>query len=313
MLLPELPDGFAVRRPTVDDAQLVYELMVACDIAEYGEADSDVNDILGDWEGIDLSRDGWMVLGVDGRLAGYVVAIGRGPGRFKLDYYAHPDHESDELIAFLIATLEPRMAELATDGTALVEVIIPSVKERDPALLAAAGYQLERHYFRMWIGMDESPAAPVWPDGLTLRNVVPGEDDEGLFEFVMDAFDWPGREEMSSFERWRDYMMRPDHFIPELWFVVYSGGELVGAALCFDYIDYGWVRQLAVRKDWRGRSLGAALLRHVFGVFYERGRRQVALVVNAENANAQAFYKRVGMKMVRQYDEYRKPIRSTEN
>jgi ribosomal protein S18 acetylase RimI-like enzyme len=176
-------------------------------------------------------------------------------------------------------------------------------------VLEAAGYRVNKHYFRMMIEMDERPPMPVWPAGLVLRNVVPGQDDGSLFEFIITAFDWPGREAHVTFEQWQDHMMRPDHFIPELWFLLYDGDALIGAALCYDYVDYGWVRQLAVRKDWRGRGLGAALLRHAFAVFFERGRRQVALGVEANNVNALEFYNHVGMEMMRQYDEYRKMIK----
>ena len=50
------------------------------------------------------------------------------------------------------------------------------------------------------------------------------------------------------------------------------------------------------------------MLHHVFGVFYRRGQRRVALGVEAANENAYRLYERAGMSRVRQFDEYQKRI-----
>ena len=84
--------------------------------------------------------------------------------------------------------------------------------------------------------------------------------------------------------------------------------ELIGAALCYDYEDYGWVRQLGVSTAWRGQGLGSSLLRHVFRIFFQRGRRTVALGVDSKNPKAYSLYEKVGMACVRRYDEYQTPL-----
>jgi len=78
--------------------------------------------------------------------------------------------------------------------------------------------------------------------------------------------------------------------------------------LCYDYPQHGWVRQLSVTQPWRRQGLGSALLRHSFGVFYRRGHKQVALGVSSQNPNAYSLYEGVGMRRVRQYDEYEKSL-----
>jgi ribosomal protein S18 acetylase RimI-like enzyme len=51
-----------------------------------------------------------------------------------------------------------------------------------------------------------------------------------------------------------------------------------------------------VRKPWRRRGLGLALLRHAFGELYLRGERKVGLGVDASNpAGATRLYERAGM------------------
>jgi ribosomal protein S18 acetylase RimI-like enzyme len=51
-----------------------------------------------------------------------------------------------------------------------------------------------------------------------------------------------------------------------------------------------------VRRPWRRRGLGEALLLRALGQFYERGERVVQLGVDAENpSGATRLYERVGM------------------
>lgn len=306
--MTELPQGFNRRRPGAEDAQAVHALMVACDIAQYGEPDTDLNDLLADWADMDLNKDAWLVIAPDGRLAGYASLQNQGNNRFFLQSYADSADETGDLCRCLVATAE-QAAQIGAPGQITMRTIVASVNHRDQRVLAAAGYQLKKHYLRMMMEMAAPPATPSWPPGITLRHIIPGQDDEILFHFIMTAFDWPGREASTqTFAEWQSFMMRPDHFIPELWFLAFAGDELVTAALCYNYDEYGWVRQLATRRDWRGQGLGTAMLRHVFGVFYTRGHRRVALGVEAVNTGAQAFYERVGMALVRQFDEYQKRI-----
>ena len=87
-------------------------------------------------------------------------------------------------------------------------------------------------------------------------------------------------------------MMRPDTFAADLWFLGIAGEQVVGACLCLEYPGQGWVRQLGVAETSRRKGLGTALLLHAFGEF-----------------RAFTFYQRVGMKRIRQYDEYEKPLK----
>jgi ribosomal protein S18 acetylase RimI-like enzyme len=62
--------------------------------------------------------------------------------------------------------------------------------------------------------------------------------------------------------------------------------------------EAGWIASLAVRKPWRRRGLGEALLLRSLGQFYERGERVVQLGVDAENpSGATRLYERVGMRV----------------
>ena len=62
---------------------------------------------------------------------------------------------------------------------------------------------------------------------------------------------------------------------------------------------------LAVRRPWRRRGLGEALLREAFVALGAAGKRRAGLGVDAENTTgAVALYKRVGMHVVRRSDTW---------
>ena len=64
-----------------------------------------------------------------------------------------------------------------------------------------------------------------------------------------------------------------------------------------------------MRRAWRGRGIGSALLRRSFATFAERGTPRVLLNVDFENpTGAMALYEKVGMRAVRGYDVFEKPI-----
>jgi ribosomal protein S18 acetylase RimI-like enzyme len=111
-----------------------------------------------------------------------------------------------------------------------------------------------------------------------------------------------------TFDEWKSYMMHPDSFIPDLWFLLEAKNELIGCALCFEYLDLGWVRQLAVRADHRGAGLGRMLLQHAFHTFKTRGFPKVGLAVESENETAYKLYENAGMRKVVHLNEYSKKI-----
>jgi ribosomal protein S18 acetylase RimI-like enzyme len=67
-----------------------------------------------------------------------------------------------------------------------------------------------------------------------------------------------------------------------------------------------------VRRPWRKRGLGLALLNHSFGEFYRRGYRRVGLGVDAQNlTGALRLYEKAGMRAdpARRFSVYEKELR----
>src|SRR5919204_32725 len=78
-------------------------------------------------------------------------------------------------------------------------------------------------------------------------------------------------------------------------------------ALCLVFRDEGWVQQLAVKRSYRGRGLGGALLQAAFREFYRRGLKTAGLSTESRTG-ARGVYEHVGMKVTRSFKRYSKDL-----
>jgi mycothiol synthase len=139
-----------------------------------------------------------------------------------------------------------------------------------------------------------------------VRTFVPDQD---VFEAVEDAFrDMWGRPR-GTFERFVEITGR-ESFDPSLWFLAMDGDEIAGLILGKTLAGGGWVDVVGVRRPWRNRGLGLALLRHAFTTYHRRGVRKVALSVDAESiTGAPRLYGRAGMRVRESYAVHLKELR----
>jgi ribosomal protein S18 acetylase RimI-like enzyme len=282
-----------LRRPTEADVPAVTELIRAVEVDLVGKAEQTEGDLRDEWARLDLERDVWLVE-LDGRLAACVaVAI---EGRPIFIGYVHPNCRGRGIGTELVDLCEE---EGRARGLEKLQTAVLTADERAQELLRARGYDEARRYYRMAIDLDEPPAAPDWPPGL---DVAPVEAAEiGRFHDTLDeafAEEW-GHEPEHGVD-WRSVRetRHPDH---SLWFVVKDGEEIAGAAVADeDRRGVGWVAAIGVRKPWRRRGLGEALLLHCFRELGARGKRKIALGVDAENpTGAMRLYERAGMHVAR--------------
>jgi len=164
-------------------------------------------------------------------------------------------------------------------------------------------------HWRMAITLDAPLPTPDWPAGIAVRTFAPGRDDRAVFEAVEEAFADHWGHTPRAFAEWIARTRRED-FDPSLWFLAMDGDVIAGVALCRRRPDMGWVDSLSVRRPWRKRGLGLALLRHSFNEFYRRGKRKVGLGVDAQNlTGALRLYESAGMHVQQAFDLYEKEIR----
>jgi ribosomal protein S18 acetylase RimI-like enzyme len=299
-----------IRRPIKTDAAAVLALQNRCDIAQTGEADSNMEDLLHDWEEIDLTRDAWVALLPNGELVGYTSVLHVGDDiRYIVD--TDPAWEGNELDEHLLSISEARGAEqvLARKDNKKISahVYLVATNRRGIENVERAGFQPMKYIFQMRKDVTADLPDPVWPEGVVVRTADLEQDAAAIHQLVQTAFHLPGRESQ-PYADWYSFMVRSDIFQPDFWFLAMMGEEMIGVSLCFPYSDIGWVRQLAVLPEWQGRGLGAALLRHSFQALKQRGYTQVGLTVESERPDSYAFYQRVGMRVAYQLTEYVKPF-----
>ncbi len=75
-MLP-LPRGYGLRPPTRADAPAVADVLAACQQAETGKATTSTEELLSDWETIDLAEEAVVVIAPDGRIVGSADLVNR--------------------------------------------------------------------------------------------------------------------------------------------------------------------------------------------------------------------------------------------
>jgi mycothiol synthase len=309
-----LPAGYTLRRPMLDDLEAVTNLINACSIDEYGLPDITTGDLRSNWQqpGFDLTTDAWAVLAEQGQIAGYADVV-KEHGHFFAFVRTHPAHIGQGIATALLRLAEARANErrneLASEEHQIIRAFTTGANQRGQRLLGQHGYQVIRHFWQMKIALTGAPPPPTWPSGITVRALNPGEDLHPIHQVVDEAFQDHWEPEPILFEEWQQRWMQRAGFEPSLWFLALDGTEIAGTALCRYRVGVAWVGQLAVRRPWRKRGLGLALLQHAFGEFYRRGEREVGLGVDAANlTGATRLYERAGMRVFREYVTYEKPL-----
>lgn len=309
--------GFALRRPTDADVPAITDLINAADQHDYGAHDLTVEDVREEMTGSDLERDAWLV-----ERSGQVVGLGalqvRAGVRFAATLYVHPEQRRRGIGSELLRLLEARGDELVEEAPANAELtMVGWVDAAAPAMLewtAHRGYQPVREFLRMQIQFDAPPAQPEWPQGIEVRTYDHARDARPLFDAIDEAFQDHWGHLPMEYDDWISRIDRDD-FDPTLWFLATEGEEIVGMSLASLMIpDGGWIRSVGMRRQWRQRGIARALLLHTFGELWRRGRRWVALGVDAESlTGATRLYESVGMRVRERHAQVRKVLRSGES
>jgi mycothiol synthase len=298
-----------LRAPTLADADAIAATFNEVSLALYGSPEVSADDVQLWLEApdFDLERDAVVAEAEDGTVIGYgdlsdPSRVGRLiwiDAQTRIDATGSANAILDEL--------EPRAEErLAPDGH-----LRAYVAEKNTALASvvrARGYSVVRHSFRMEADLATEPAAPDWPEGIVVREFVPGEDDHRVYEVQEETFADQADSEPMSYDEWRHWSFR-EPFDPDLWFLAEDGGELAGILLARSERagdeTLGWVSVLGVRRPWRRRGLGRALLLHSFHALRALGKPRAGLGVDGSNpTGAVQLYEAAGMRIVRRSDHW---------
>jgi mycothiol synthase len=181
--------------------------------------------------------------------------------------------------------------------------------EAAAALLRSRGLRLVRHFWHMGIELSPDVDAGPVPSGIAIASLRPRDDLREVHAVLDEAFADHWGHVPEPFEHWaQDRAQGPD-YDPALWRLAWEDDRLVGALTAVVRGERAWVTELGVRREARGRGIGAALLRGAFEAIAARRIASVVLVVDAANTTgATVLYERVGMRVVKRFDVWERVL-----
>jgi GNAT superfamily N-acetyltransferase len=275
-------------------------------------------------EGFDPGGDVALVE-VDGALVAYGwvdwVDTQEGTREFRLGGYVHPDWQGRGIGRRLLAWQEEHArghpAATATERPLNFGSWSSDENIRKVRLFTRSGYEVVRYFFEMnRPNLDEIEVPPM-PEGLEVRPI--GSDRASLkqlWDADLEAFQdhWGGFDGSdAAFEAW---LTDPMH-VPDLWVVAWDGDEITGAVTNAIFAEEnqafgrarGWMETVFVRRRWRRRGLGAAIVARALVRLREAGMTSAGLGVDSDNpTGALGVYERAGFGVHRRSAAYRKPM-----
>jgi GNAT superfamily N-acetyltransferase len=275
---------------------------------------------------IDLNSSLRVVTTKAGEITGSVLVIDLADPPIHPNVYGcvRKGYEGRGIGSFLLDWGETR-ARKAIDRCpeeARVSMYVQATPDHHPSvqLLEKSGFTPIRYSWFMMRDLEQEIPDPKWPETIKLKNFEEYSDLKTILTAVDDAFqDHWGHVDRSGderrFERFKHSIESDVDFDPTIWYLAVDNGEIAGLALCSSKFgrekDTGLIDTLGVRRPWRRRGLGLALLHHAFIEFRKRGYKRVGLGVDTQNlSGATRLYKKAGMRVTQEIAVYEKELRS---
>ena len=251
-----------------------------------------------------------------------------------------------KLLAWAEGVAESRVDEAPADARVTRRLIVPDDDHEVIGVAESRGYTFVRSFLRMRIDLDGPPQPLPLPEGFRLTSLAETKDLRAIAVADEDAFrDHYGHAPQTYDEAYKHFVhftSTDPKFDPALWLVALadaqgdaaaagdatgrgdgtgpgsvepSGGKAT-AGICLSALEaeenpeWGYVESLAVLPAYRNRGLARAMLVRAFMELYARGRRTVALHVDAKSlTGATRLYESVGMRLDQTYNNYEQEIR----
>ncbi|MEW6181377.1 MAG: GNAT family N-acetyltransferase [Chloroflexota bacterium] len=276
--------------------------------------------------GFNPATDARLFFDSQDRLVGYAEFWDRGQPHVRLFCFGavHPDVWGYGIGTMIVQWVEHRAMDslplAPEDAQVVIHSNVHGQNERARRLYQKLGYQVVRTFYRMRIDFDQPPQKPIVPAGFKIRPIQ-NEADLRLAIFAdFDSFKdhWGFVQEGDDFESFYhrlSHYLKNDPFVDlNRSYLAMDGDEVAG--VCINSIGrveddrQGWVNILGVRRPWRKRGLGLALLLTSFNMFYSLGMTSAGLGVDSANlTGALRLYEQAGMRAEEYFYTFEKEIR----
>lgn len=297
--------GFSFRAATPSDFEAVAQILRADELDDAGQVSLGADFVRDEWNeaGFDLATDAWVAVDGDGSIIGYGQAR-RGELALVTSWgVVDPACRGRGVGGELVDLIDARASEmLAGSAEGRLRHSINAADTAAAKLLEARGLRLLRHFWHMGGTLSQPFDPGADPPGVTMTDFDPDNDFFEVSAVLDEALGDDRGYRSGRFQEWAAQEMERPTYDPTLWQVAKVEGRPVGA-LTGEAGDDGWVTFLGVLAAFRGRGIGAALLRHLFAKLADRGIGRVLVNVDADNpSKATAVYAGVGMQVIKSWD-----------
>jgi GNAT superfamily N-acetyltransferase len=292
----------------------VLSIRQARELADGGAVFITAERLASEWEalGYRLAEQVCIAETADNHILAY-AALDRADQVFILRLQALPDHPDGSLMTRLLAKAEEQVRQIgreeSIDSVALFSPATSSHPEAEQAL-TQSGFALLSTYEKMELALNEPPAPPQDIPSIGMRSFATGQEAEPVYRADGEAFIYQCGQTPRTFGQWRKRLnVDEETFDPSVRFISWDADEVAGAALGEMVDSSGWIHHLFVRRPWRRRGLGAALMLAVLDSLHRHGVGLARLNVDAQSlTNAHMLYRRLGFKVTGEYSNHEKVL-----
>ncbi|HYT36033.1 MAG TPA: GNAT family N-acetyltransferase [Ktedonobacteraceae bacterium] len=150
------------RSPKLDDMVAITELIKACDVDEYGIADSTMEDMSSNWHqpGFNLATDAWVIVTNKGQAVGFTCVWHRDYEQIFTFVCAHPEYRGRGIGTLLLRLVEERARQHVRNARPDTRVTlcgtVSSLNEQAKRLFEREGYTSIRKIWRIEVGANDS-------------------------------------------------------------------------------------------------------------------------------------------------------------
>jgi len=150
------------RSPKTEDLVAITELVRACDIDEYGIADSTMEDLVSYWHepGFNLATDAWVIVTNKGQAVGFTCVWHRDYEHLFTFVCVHPEYRGRGIGTLLLRLVEERARQHVRKARPGSQVTlcgtVSSLNEQAKLLFEREGYAALRTIWRIEVGANDA-------------------------------------------------------------------------------------------------------------------------------------------------------------